>query len=179
MQLLFLKLIERAERRLGRDLDYVREIARVSPRLLMRYNRIFSFLDPVRHVPKPAYHVARIRGALASDCGTCAEIEVNLARSAGVAPHIISACVQGDAAALGSELAAVMHLSDAVTRDRTDDSDARAVIVSAYGEVGLIELSFTMNGAAMVPGIKRAMGYSTACDADLMARLAKKSGHND
>lgn len=75
--------IRRAERRIGVNLDYVHHIAQACMSLLSRYNRIFGFLDPNRHVPAAAYHAARLRGALAADCGTCVEAEFNLALTAG------------------------------------------------------------------------------------------------
>ena len=165
------KLIGRAERRLGVGLDYVRHIAATDIGLLSRYNRFFSFLDGNRHVPPAAYHTARIRGALTADCGACVEIEVNLARTAGLTPALINNALDGrseDAA-----IAAVIALCDAVVRDRMDDADARETIRAAWGEPALSELAYAMNGAAMVPGIMRAMGYATACDATLMERLRK------
>lgn len=164
-------LIRRAEIRLGVKLDYIRQIARTDLGLLRRYNRIFGFLDPNRHVPAAAFHAARLRGTLAADCGTCVEAEVSLARAGGLEEHVIAAILASDLAALPPELAPVILLSDAVTSQRQDDLDARAAILSRYGEAGLIELSFAMNGAAMLPGIKRAMGHATACDLTLMQRL--------
>ena len=176
---LTLPLIERAERRLGVRLDYTRTIARTGMGLLMRYNRIFGFLDPNKHVPKEAYHVARLRGAISADCGTCVEAEFNLAKNAGVDTKIIAAALYGDAKALSQPLGAVCELADAVVGNRMDNSEAREVVIAAYGMSGLIELSFAMNGAALLPGIKRTMGDAIACDATLMQRLApsiEKSG---
>jgi len=164
--------IRRAENRIGVRLDYVHHIARVRMSLLSRYNRIFGFLDPNRHVPAAAYHAARLRGALAADCGTCAEAEINLALAAGLKEKLVSAIIRADEQALPPELIPVIRLSDAVTARREDDPAARSAVTKAYGEAGLIELSFAMNGAAMLPGIKRAMGYATACDLSVMRRPA-------
>ncbi|WP_421703839.1 hypothetical protein [Aliiroseovarius sp.] len=163
------KMITRAERRLGVALDYVHQIADTDIGLLTRYNRLFGFLDPVKHVPKEAYHVARLRGALAADCGTCVEAEVNLARKAKLSDALIRDTLHG--VSLPAPLCHIATLADAVTRDRVDAPDARAAILDTYGEKGLIELSFAMNGAALLPGIKRAMGHATACDLSLMKRL--------
>ncbi|MEL6585372.1 MAG: hypothetical protein AAFY65_14255 [Pseudomonadota bacterium] len=163
-------LIERAERRLGVSLDYVRQIAEADLGLLKRYNRVFGFLDPNHHVPRDAYAAARIRGALAADCGTCVEAEVNLARKAGVPRKTIDAILAGDMG-LPAPLPAILHLSDAVTRTREDAPEARQEIIAHFGQRGLIELSFAMNGAALLPGIKRAMGHATACDLGAMARI--------
>ncbi|WP_435661091.1 hypothetical protein [Leisingera caerulea] len=163
--------IRRAEKRIGVSLDYVRHIARTNFSLLSRYNRIFGFLDPNRHVPAAAYHAARLRGALAADCGTCVEAEINLARAGGLDEELINAILRADFQTLPPELAPVVQLADAVTARREDDPEARSAVTGTYGDAGLIELSFAMNGAAMLPGIKRAMGHATACDLLVMRRL--------
>ncbi|CUH99286.1 hypothetical protein [Leisingera aquaemixtae] len=164
--------IRRAEKRIGVSLDYVHHIAQTNFSLLSRYNRVFGFLDPNRHVPAAAYHAARLRGARASDCGTCVEAEINLALAAGLEENLILAIVQADEQSLPPEIASIVRLADAATARREDDPNARSAVIEAYGNAGLIELSFAMNGAAMLPGIKRAMGHATACDLSVMRRLA-------
>jgi hypothetical protein len=167
-------MIRRAEKRVGVSFDYVHKIAQTDLGLLLRYNRLFGFLDPSRKTPAVAHHVARLRGAIAADCGTCVEAEIGNARNAGVEPLLIDTVLSGNYAALPPDLAAVATLSDAVTSRREDDPEAREIVREAYGEAGLIELSFAMNGAALLPGIKRAMGYATACNIDILRKQARR-----
>jgi alkylhydroperoxidase family enzyme len=162
-------LIRRAEKRLNVSLDYTHAIAEADFGLLSRYNRIFGFLDPNRNLPPEAYHAARLISALAADCGTCVEAEINLALQAGLSKPLIKAILTNGT--LTPELAAVVALSRAVTAERADDSEAREIILQTFGKKGLIELSYAMNGAALLPGIKRAMGYATACNIGLMRNL--------
>lgn len=166
-----LALIARAEKRLGVALDYVRQIAKTDTKLLTRYNRIFGVIDPRKHLPADAYHTARIRAALAADCGTCVQAELNLARKSRLKPALIEAILHGKLT--DPALIAVMQLTDAVVANRCDDPAAREVILAKWEDAGLIELSLAMNGAAMLPGIKRAMGYATACDISLMKPAEK------
>ena len=163
--------MSKAEKRIGVELDYARRIAETDFGLMVRYGKIFAFLDPNRKVPPEAYHIARLRGAISADCGTCVEAEINLARAAGVPAEIIIAALSSDYAALPDPLQAVACLADAVTRDRADAPQARDRVRSEYGEAGLIELSYAMNGAALLPGIKRAMGFATLCDLDTLRKL--------
>ncbi|MEM9734851.1 MAG: hypothetical protein AAF903_15430 [Pseudomonadota bacterium] len=162
------KLIARNEKRLGVSLDYVHAISQTNTGLLMRYSKIFGFLDPVKHVPAEAYHIARLRAAMAADCGTCVQAEINLAEQAGMNGDTIRQVLASDYSSLTEPLAQTARLTDTVVNRREDDPEARAAIIDAYGEAGLIELSFAMNGAALLPGIKRAMGYATACDLEIM-----------
>lgn len=164
-------LIGRAERRIGVALDYTRKIAQTDFWLLSRYNRIFGFLDPNQKVPPDAYHTARLRGAIAADCGSCVTAEVNLARQAGLSAALIDQVLHATYDQLPAAIRATAQLSDAVAGRREDHPEARATIIESYGEAGLIELSFAMNGAAVLPGIKRAMGYATQCDLSVIARM--------
>lgn len=163
-------LVTRGEKRIGVPLDYAHKIARTDFGLMARYGKIFGFLDPNKHASTQAYHVARLRGALAADCGTCVEAEMNLARQSGMNAAMIDTVLRADYAALPDNLAAVARLSDAVVNNREDDPEARAEVQAAFGEAGLIELSFAMNGAALLPGIKRAMGFATVCNLDVLRR---------
>ncbi|OAS25297.1 hypothetical protein [Methylobacterium platani] len=169
-------LIGRAERRVGVGFDYVRRIAQIDLGLLGRYNKIFGFLDPNTKVPAPAYHVARLRGAVAADCGTCVEAEINLALRAGVDVAFVDRIVSGDYRDLPVGIAAVATLADAVAGRRDDAPEARERVRQAYGEAGLIEIAFAMNGAALLPGIKRAMGFVTACDLDILRKQVRRPG---
>lgn len=167
-------LVRRAERRIGVKLDYVHKIAQTRVSLAARYDRFFSFLDQNKIVPPVAYHTARIRGAVAADCGTCVEAEINLAKNAKIAGETIERVLSADYSALPADLAAVARLTDAVVARREDDPEARAAVVAAYDDAGLIELSYAMNGAALLPGVKRAMGYAVACDLAVLRKVATR-----
>lgn len=169
-------VLGRNERRLGVTLDYARKIAETSFGLLLRYGKIFDFLDPRQHLPADAYATARLRGALAADCGTCVKAEVNLARNSGVPDRLIADILLGEVSDLPEKLQPVRALADAVCAMRADDPEARECVVKLFGEKGLIELSYAMNGAAMIPGIKRSMGYATACDATVFQELKLQRG---
>ncbi len=169
-----LYLISRAEKRLGITLDYTRHIAKTNFSLLMRYNRLFGFLDPNRHVPPALYHAARIIGAVSADCGTCVQAELNLARAAGMDPQTLDQILFRATDRLDDDLAAIVMLAHQVTAERIDHPDAREHLRNRFGDAGLIELAYAMNGAALLPGIIRTLGYATTCDIELMRKV---SGH--
>lgn len=164
------RFVKKAEKRIGVELDYAHQIARTDLSLMVRYGKIFRFLDPNMEVPALAYHTARLRGAAIADCGTCVEVEINLAKKAGVPLRAIDEILRADYSGLPDDVRAVAQLSDAVVGRREDHPEARLQIVNSYGDAGLIEVSFAMNGAALLPGIKRAMGYTTTCDLNILRK---------
>lgn len=164
-------LIARAEARRGVCLDYAYKIADTHTGLLMRDNKQFASLDPNTHCPPDAYHVVHLIAATSADCGTCVEAEISLAKHADIAPKIIDAALTGTR--LPAPLDAVDTLAHAVTASHEDAPDARDQIRAAYGEAGLIELSFAITGAHLLPSLKRAMGYATICNIDTPRKLSK------
>ncbi len=173
LKMLFNFIISKNEQRLGVKLDYARKIGTADSRLFMRYGKIFGFLDPRKHLSAEAYHASRICGALSADCGSCVEAEINLAQNSGLSDDFINHILAKNMGALPDDIVAVIELSNAVT-NLQDAPEARDKIINYYGEKGLIELSFAMNGAALLPGIKRAMGYATSCNLDLLRRQAPR-----
>ncbi|WP_138464913.1 hypothetical protein [Poseidonocella sp. HB161398] len=165
-------LIGRTESRLGVGYPYVRRIAETNTRLLWRYRKFLAFLDPNQDVPPEAYHLARLRGALAMGCADCVESEIAQAKAAGLREGLIREFLTASPGELPGPLGDVMALADAVVARRSDDPEARDRVRAAFGEDGLIELAFAMNGAAMIPGVKRAMGFSGSTDPGTLKRLA-------
>ncbi|MBE3638491.1 carboxymuconolactone decarboxylase family protein [Mangrovicoccus algicola] len=165
-------MIARREARLGLRFPHVHRIAETSPRLLMRYGRFLSFLDPNQDVPPEAYHLARIRGAMAGDCAASLEAEIARAKAGGLREGLLREFLTAAPGELPGPLADVMRLADAVVRDRRDDPEARDRVRAAFGEDGLIELSYAMNGAALIPGLRRSMGFCGTPDPGALARLA-------
>jgi len=139
----------------------------------MRYNRLFGFLDPNRHVPPALYHAARIIGAVSADCGTCVQAELNLARAAGMDPQTLDHLPFRATDRLDDDLAAIVTLAHQVTAERIDHPDAREHLRNRFGDAGLIEFAYAMNGAALLPGIKRTLGYATTSDMELMRKAAR------
>jgi hypothetical protein len=82
------------------------------------------------------------------------EAEINLAKLAKLSDALIDDILRGSTS--DASLQAIIALTDATVRDRIDSSEARELVCGAYGDKGLIELFIAMNGAAMLPGVKRA-----------------------
>ena len=167
-------LIQNAEKQIGVSLDYVHYIAKTDISLLTRYNKIFAFLNPNKKIPALAYHTARLRGAIAADCGTCVEAEINLAKKAKLETETIKQVLAQDYENLPKEIAAIAKLADSILIEKSDNQEAREIIKEKFGDAGLIEISFAINGAALLPGIKKTLGYGTACDLNIIAQLPKE-----
>jgi alkylhydroperoxidase family enzyme len=161
---LILKRLDKEERSLGESVDYVRHIVRSSLPAFFKF-ALFTPLSQHRHkLPPTPYRVARIIATQDEDCGTCVQIEVNLARKEGVPADVIRAVLNNRPEDLTPELAEVYRFTKAVVgASGEEEQELRQRIRERYGEEGLVELALGMASARVFPVTKRALGYATSC----------------
>ena len=88
---LILKRLGSEERALGVSLDYVRYILRTSLSSFLKFSLFMPLSKNRRSLPASPYSVGRIVATRDEDCGTCVQIEVNLAKKAGVPIAVLQA----------------------------------------------------------------------------------------
>jgi len=160
---LILKQLAREERSLGESLDYVRHILRTSLPAFFKFALFTPLSQHRRKLPPTPYRVARIVATRDEDCGTCVQIEVNLARRDGVPDDVIHAVLNDRHEDLMPELAEIYRFTKAVVEASGDEEELRQRIRERYGEEGLVELALGMAAARVFPVTKRALGYATSC----------------
>jgi hypothetical protein len=114
-------------------------------------------------VPPDAVHAARITTACHEDCGPCAQLVVNMALEAGVAPAIVRAIVARDLAKLSVDARLGLTLADAVLTHASTDVP-RSEALQRYGEKGLVTLAYAIASTRTYPTLKRALGHAHTCE---------------
>ena len=160
---LILKQLDRQERALGESLDYARHIARTSLPAFFKFALFTPLARHRRKLPAAAYRVARIVATRDEDCGTCVQIEVNLARRDGVPAGVIRATLADRLDDLPPELADVHRFASAVVGASGAEGEMRERLRARYGEEGLVDLALGIAAARVFPVTKRALGYATSC----------------
>ena len=161
---IFLRQIDAAERRLGESMDYARFIARTSVGAFLRLAMLAPLASYRKKLPADVYRVARLVATRDEDCGTCVQIEVNLAREEQVAPEILRAVLSDQPADLPDYLADVYRFAKAVVEsDEPTAAPLRERLRERYGDEGLIELSLGIAACRVYPITKRALGYGATC----------------
>ncbi len=160
---LLLKRLEKEERLLGESADYLRHILHTSLPAFFKF-AMFTPLSQHRHkLPPTPYRIARIVATQDEDCGTCVQIEVNLARKDGVPAEVVEAVLNNRAEELVPELADVFHFTKAVVEASGREAEFRERLRERYGEEGLVELALGIAAVRVFPVTKRALGYATSC----------------
>lgn len=157
--------IAAAERDLGVPADYMRHILRVSLRAFFKFVKIMPLAQYRRRLPSEPFHVARLVATRDEDCGTCVQIEVNLAKKDRVPPGVIQAVLAARPDELSPELADVYRFAEAVVTASGTEDEFRERIRQRYGEEALVELAMTIAVCRVFPITKRALGYAKSCSA--------------
>ncbi len=155
--------ISSAEKRLGVPADYMRHILDVSMRAFLKFTKIMPVSEYRRVLPREPYHVARLAATREEDCGSCLQIEINLAKRDKVKRSIIRCCVNDRPDDMPEQLADVYRYALAVVRRTGDEEIYRERISEAYGDEGLVELAIAIAICRVFPTTKRALGYAKSC----------------
>ncbi len=151
------------ERRYGYDAAYMHEILDTSVGAFLKLGMAQAMNAHRDSVPNDALFAARIAAVRFEDCGPCAQLVVNMALEAGVAPDMVRAIVARDQAKLSDDARVGLALADAVLAHAPTD-DARAEVARRYGERGLVTLAYTIAATRIYPTMKRALGHAHACE---------------
>ena len=161
---LILRKLDAEERKLGGvSIDYLRHIARASLPAFFKFALFTPLAAHRRALPADAYHVARLAATQHEDCGTCVQIEVNLARRDGVPAEILRAAVERRPDDLPGSLADAYRFARAVVEAGGAEGEWRERVREHYGEEALVEMALGIAAARVFPTTKRALGYATSC----------------
>jgi alkylhydroperoxidase family enzyme len=150
---------------MGGSLDYLRHIVRTSLRPFSKFVRLLPLSRYRRKLPPEPYHVARLAATRDADCGSCVQIEANLARKDNLPADIIRAAAAGDVEKLPPELAGVYRFTEMVVKQTGDEGELREKLRQRYGEEAFIELAIAIGVCRVFPTVKRALGYAVSCAA--------------
>lgn len=156
------KRLDAAEKKLGVPVDYLRHLAKVSLPAFFKFVKFMPLSEYRKKLPVEPYHIARLVAVLKEDCGSCVQIEINLAKHDGVSTDLLQSVLDGKVEALPKDLANVYRFAEAVVT-QTDNLELREALRQQYGEEGLIELALTIAACRVFPTLKRGMGYATSC----------------
>lgn len=157
------RTIGRFERHYGYDAAYMHEILDASVGAFVRLALAQGMNLHRDGVPADAVHAARITTARFEDCGPCAQLVVNMALEAGVAPAMVRAIVARDMAALSADARLGLTLADAVLAQTPTDGP-RTEVLQRYGERGLVTLAYAIAATRTYPTLKRALGHAHTCE---------------
>lgn len=160
---LFNKMLTSMSKRYDYDVRYQQDILNNDLGAFLKFMGFQMMATHASQVPIAPLFAARIRAIIAEDCGPCAQLVVNMALEAKIAPDIVSAIVDKQLVNLPDDVALVVTFTDHVLTHNVEADDLRSQIVELWGEKGLVTLGFAISSYRVYPTFKYAMGYGKAC----------------
>jgi alkylhydroperoxidase family enzyme len=160
---LILKQLDAQEQALGESIEYIRHILRTSLNSFVKFALFMPLSQHRQKLPAAPYHVARILAIRDEDCGTCVQIEVNLALQNGLSAEVLHAVLENRPEDLPDNLADVYWFTKAVIGASGQEDKYREGIRALYGETGLVELALAISSSRVFPITKRSLDYATSC----------------
>ncbi len=161
------KLIERRiaaeERSLGENLDYLKYILRTSRPAFFKYIKVIPMANFRRTLPPAPYYVAAVLASMHEGCGTCAQIEINMAKASGVSAETLLAVLSQQPEALDDDVRDSFLFTQAVLDDSPAQEALRLRIVERFGDAGLVELGMKISVSRVFPMMTRVLGFASSC----------------
>ena len=158
-----------AERDLGYDLTYARDILDADLGAFVRFFRVAALSSYRKGVPRDAYYAAKLVGTLVEDCGPCTQLMVTLADREGVSHDVLRAVLAGDDGALGDDAALGVRFARAALAHGAEADELREQVRARWGDRGLVSLAFALAAARVYPTVKYALGHGRACTRVMVA----------
>lgn len=165
-------MIDRFGRKYDYDVSYMRAMLDASPEAFFKFIAVTKLSLHAEAAPKDAVFAAKLVGTLIEDCGPCTQLVADMAREAGVADDVIAAILSRDESAMSADAAIGYLFADAVARRSDDEDAARERVRTAWGEKGVIDLTFALQISRLYPMTKAGLGYAKTCSRVMIGERA-------
>ena len=155
--------LEGFSKRYGYDVTYMRHMLDVSPAVFYKFAKVMELARHHESVPKDALYAAKIVGAVAEDCGPCAQLNVDMALEAGVAPEQVEAILKRAPAEMNEDAALGFCFADAIVQRLPSADEARESVRAQWGDAGVLDLTLAVQIGRLFPMLKTALGYGKTC----------------
>ena len=145
------------------NVDYLHFMLETSPAAFFKFSKFMTLSRHGESASVSALFTARIVGAVSEDCGPCVQLNVNIAREAGVAAEDIAAVLRRDKTVMSPDVRVAFDFADAILRRAGDDDGPREKVRARWGDKGVIDLTIALQASRFYPMVKSGLGFAKTC----------------
>ena len=157
------RILRKFAGRYSYDVSYLEMMLNESPLAFFSFAPVMKAAAHREVVPIEASFAAKIVGALAEDCGPCAQLVVDMALEAGMAGDQIEAVLRHDPRAMNDATRLAFRFADTLVRRSGDEDEFRDAVRAQWGQKGVIDLTMSLQLGRMFPMVKAGLGYAREC----------------
>jgi hypothetical protein len=156
-------ILAKEERKLGESIDWARYLVDKAIAVFSKYLLALPLLSQWKYSPAEAISISRLIAVQNEDCGSCVQIEINMAKRRNVNRELIQCVLQKKYEKLDGKHQHVARFTEAVINRTGFEKEMGDRVKDAFGEKAFLEISLSIATSRFYPTIKRALGYSTEC----------------
>lgn len=145
------------------DVSYITEMTEFYPAKAWRYALISPMGSHFSAVPKELYFAVKITATKLADCGTCTELTLKMAVSAGIDRQQIGHLIMSDVQHMRGDILLGYQYAMAVEQNSLDLLEIIEHIKVEYGKKGLWDVASAFNFGEYYPKLKRGLGEAISC----------------
>ena len=145
------------------DVSYMRHMLALSLDAFEKFAALTALSEHCEAAPLEASCAAKLLGALAEDCGPYLQLMVKMAREAGMPADQVAAVLTAAEEAMTPEPTLGYRFADAVVRRSAAMDPAREVVVDAWGEAAVLDLTLGLQIGRIFPVVKVGLGFAKTC----------------
>jgi hypothetical protein len=145
------------------DTSFMEEMINVSEKSYEVFENFLPMASFGNNTPTDVLNIVRITAIKNEDCGTCAQLYVDLAVDAGLDKDIIKEIIYNQGKNLTDELKILYDFTLAVSNNETISTDLYDKINKLYSREVLTEISLAIAATKVFPTIKRTLNYLKSC----------------
>lgn len=145
------------------DASYMERVLDASPAAFFKFAKLADAASHRESAPIDAYYAVKIAGACAEDCGPCTQLAVNMALEAGMPRDQIEAVLTRNFMIMNDDVALAFRFAQAVTKRGSNEGELRDAVRTAWGDKGVIDLTFALQLGRMFPMVKAGLGFAKEC----------------
>ncbi len=150
-------------KRYNYDASYMEKLLDASPAAFFKFAKLVDAASHRESAPIDAYYAAKIAGARAEDCGPCTQLTVNMALEAGMGRDQIEAVLTRGFADMNEDTVLGFRFAEAVIGRWANEDELRDAVRTAWGDRGVIDLTFALQLGRMFPMVKAGLGFAIEC----------------
>lgn len=147
----------------GYDTEYMEQMLECSPESYAVFENFLPMATFSNKAPLDIINIARITSIIEQDCGTCAQLYIDLAIEARMDNNLIKEIVYNEGKNLPDDLKNLYNFTKAISNNQPIESELYDKINSAFSKDVLIEVSLAIAATKVFPTIKRTLNLAQSC----------------
>ncbi len=158
-----LEMIEGLESHYNYDASSMHEMLKENPKAFATFEAFMPMAAFVDKAPRDVIYVAKLTSIKNEDCGTCVQLNVDIAIEAGVDKQIIKEIIFNEGKGLAPNLKLIYDFTLLVGNKEDISISMYEKMDKLYSRAVLVEIALAIAATKVFPTTKRVLNYMKSC----------------